>query len=203
MIMLKRFATVMLAVLLCIPTVARADDDARQAIQTLCDRLLLVMKDSKQLGYQGRYDKLAEVVPQVYDMPATTKATMGVSFGKLSADESKQLVDLFTRFSIASYADQFDGWDGESFEIADARPSSEGAEIVPTRIVPKNGQATEIDYLMRPSADGHWRIVDVLLDGTISQTAVRRSEFTSIYRRDGFSGLTDMLTKKIDAMGKK
>lgn len=203
MTMFKRLAMLMLAVALCAPTVAQADEDARQAIQSLCDRLILVMKQSKQLGFQGRYDKLAEVVPQVYDMPAATKATMGVSFTKLSSDESKQLIDLFSRFSIASYADQFDGWDGESFEIADARPATDGAEIVPTRIVPKSGQPTEIDYLMRPSADGHWRIVDVLLDGTISQTAVRRSEFTSIYRRDGFSGLTDMLTKKIDSMGKK
>ncbi len=198
----KRFAVFLIAAMLLLPTGARAEDSAKEVIQTLCGRLLVVMKQSAQLGFQGRVDKLAKVITDSYDMPAATKATLGVAYAKLSPDEATQLTDAFSRFSVYSYAEQFDGWDGEVFEVGDAKPSTEGMVIVPSRIVSKNGAATEIDYLMHQDA-GRWRIVDVLLDGTISQTAVRRSEFVSIFRRDGLPGLLAMLNQKMSAMGTK
>jgi phospholipid transport system substrate-binding protein len=202
MTLLKRFAVFLIAAMLVVPAVARAEDGAKEVVQTLCARLLSVMKQSTQLGFQGRVEKLSTVIVESYDMPAATKATLGVAFGKLTADEVTQLTDAFSRFSVYSYAEQFDGWDGEVFEVGDPRPSTEGSVIVPSRIVSKNGAATEIDYLMHQD-NGHWKIVDVLLDGTISQTAVRRSEFVSIFRRDGFPGLLAMLTQKMSAMGTK
>ncbi len=202
MTLLKRFTVFLIAAMLVLPAAARAEDNAKQVIQTLCGRLLVVMKQASQLGFQGRVDKLTKVIVDSYDMPAATRATLGVAYAKLSADEAAQLTEAFSRFSIYSYAEQFDGWDGEVFEVGDSRPSTEGSVIVPSRIVSKNGTATEIDYLMHEDA-GRWRITDVLLDGTISQTAVRRSEFVSIFRRDGFPGLVAMLNQKMSAMGAK
>jgi phospholipid transport system substrate-binding protein len=198
----QRFAALLVALIFALPTVVHAEDSAKEVIQTLCGRLLQTMKQGSELGFDGRVNKLSKVIVDTYDMPAATKATLGVTFAKLSADEATQLTEAFSRFSVYSYAEQFDGWDGETFEVGDARPSTEGSVIVPSRIVPKSGAATEIDYLMHQN-EGHWKIVDVLLDGTISQTAVRRSEFVSIYRRDGFPGLIAMLTQKMSAMGAK
>ncbi|MDR3439650.1 ABC transporter substrate-binding protein [Telmatospirillum sp.] len=203
MSMVNRIAVFLLSLLLAVPFQAHADDSSpRIVVQNLCGGLLQSMKQAAQLGFQGRADKLTKVVTDSYDMPAATKATLGTSFAKLSADEAHQLTDAFTRFSIASYADQFDGWDGEAFEVGDPRPSTDGTVIVPSRIVNKAGQGTEIDYLLHQNGD-RWQIVDVLLDGTISQTAVRRSEFVSIFRRDGFPGLIGMLNQKIAAMAAK
>jgi phospholipid transport system substrate-binding protein len=199
---LKNFSVLVVALMLALPVGAHAEEGAKEVIQTLCGRLLVVMKQGAQLGFQGRVDKLSNVIEISYDMPATTKATLGVAFSKLSTDEATQLTDTFARFSVYSYAEQFDGWDGEVFEVGDPKPSTEGAVIVPSRIVAKNGAATEIDYLMHQDG-GRWKIIDVLLDGTISQTAVRRSEFVSIFRRDGFPGLIAMLTRKMSAMGAK
>lgn len=199
---IARLAAVLLALGLVFPLAAKAETGPRDVIQTLCGALLQAMKQGPQLGYQGRVEKLKSVVAQSYDMPATTKATLGVAFTKLSADEAEQLTDAFTRLSISSYADQFDNWDGESFDVGQPRASGEAMMVVPTRIIPKTGQSTEIDYLMHEDG-GHWKIIDVLLDGTISQTAVRRSEFVSIFRRAGYSGLIDVINQKIAAMGTK
>ena len=160
------------------------------------------MKQAPQLGFRGRAELLKPVISETYDMAASTKATMGIAYAKLSADEAAQLTEAFSQFSVSSYADQFDGWDGERFEVGEARPSTDGSVIVPSRLVSKTGQGTEIDYLLHQDG-GHWRIIDVLLDGTISQTAVRRSEFTSIFRHSGFSGLIDSLNRKIAGLGQK
>jgi phospholipid transport system substrate-binding protein len=54
----------------------------------------------------------------------------------------------------------------------------------------------DFNYIMRQDG-GAWQILDILLDGTISQLAARRSEFTSIIGREGVDGLVVALEKKI------
>ena len=55
--------------------------------------------------------------------------------------------------------------------------------VVETRIAPARGDPTRIDYVMRET--NGWRIVDVLLDGTISRVAVQRSDFRSLLGGSG------------------
>ena len=47
---------------------------------------------------------------------------------------------------------------------------------------------------------GAWRIVDVLLDSSISELAVRRSEYARVLRKDGIDGLIATLGEKADAL---
>ena len=75
-----------------------------------------------------------------------------------------------------------------------------GSEVmVQTKIVKSNGETTTLDYLMRHN-QGAWQISDVYLDGTISQVAVQRSEFSSILRREGIDGLVMALNRKVDLL---
>jgi phospholipid transport system substrate-binding protein len=74
-----------------------------------------------------------------------------------------------------------------------------GSLIVETRIVKSDGKPVAINYLMRGEAEG-WHIADVYLDGTISELAVRRSEFSTIMRDQGIAGLISVLNKKSDLL---
>ena len=65
----------------------------------------------------------------------------------------------------------------------------------------KDGAPVAINYLMKPDDQGTLRIVDVFLDGAISELAARRSEFTSIVRRDGIPALVNSLGDKAKQMG--
>ena len=56
--------------------------------------------------------------------------------------------------------------------------------------------APALNYLLRQNA-GIWRIFDVYLDGSISELATRRSEYTSILDDQGFDGLIDRLEERI------
>jgi phospholipid transport system substrate-binding protein len=53
-----------------------------------------------------------------------------------------------------------------------------------------------LNYLMRQNGD-KWQIIDVFLSGTISELATRRSEFTSVIRRDGAQGLLQLLDRRV------
>jgi phospholipid transport system substrate-binding protein len=45
-----------------------------------------------------------------------------------------------------------------------------------------------------------WQIADVFLNGTISELAIRRSEFASIRQRQGVDGLIAELIRKADLL---
>ena len=51
--------------------------------------------------------------------------------------------------------------------------------MVQTRIIPRDGDASRLDYVMRRSGDT-WKVVDILLDGSISRVAVQRSDFRGL-----------------------
>jgi len=189
---------------LLLPAAGQAEGEPKQVIQRFSDELLAVMKDAKQLGFQGRAARLTPAVEQSYDMPAMTRSALGTAASKASPDQLQQLIQAFSRFTVANYADQFDGWSGESFLVGVPHPGSDsGVQVVPSQIVPKTGQPTEIDYVMHKDGNGNWKIIDVLLEGTVSQMAVRRSEFSSIVRRDGPAGLTQELDRKSEQLASK
>jgi phospholipid transport system substrate-binding protein len=48
---------------------------------------------------------------------------------------------------------------------------------------------------MRPSASG-WRVMDIFLNGTVSELALRRSEYSSVLERDGFEELVVTLQSR-------
>lgn len=193
---------VLLAAMLC-PGAALADAGPKAVIDTFCQQLLTVMKNAETLGYGGRVETLAPAIGTAYDMEAMTQLTLGVGARKLSPEERQRLVDAYTRYSVAVYADQFKGWGGESFVVDDAVPGEGGRSLVKSRIVSRSGKAVSIDYLMHQAANGDWKIVDVLFEGTASQVAVRRSQFVPIFRKDGIDGLIGVLDERTGQMGKK
>lgn len=174
---------------------------AEQVIQSFNERLLDAMKNGPKLGFKGRTEKLRPAVTEVYDMPSMTRSTLGASAAKLTAEEAAKLTETYLTFSVATYASQFDEWNGERFDVGQSRPSTGGSIIVPSWIVPKTGDQTSIDYVMR-EVDGHWKVIDVLYDGSVSQVAVRRSEFVSIFRSKGFAGLIEAIERQTAALDK-
>jgi phospholipid transport system substrate-binding protein len=173
--------------------------DVTAPIRGFYDALLDVMKRAKALGIKGRYDRLAPVIEATFDLPAMTRIAVGPRWTSIPKEQQAQLVDAFSRMTIATYASRFDGYSGERFEIdpdVDARGSG---SIVHTRIVQPKGEPVTLNYLMRKSG-GKWKAVDVYLTGTISELATRRSEFNSILDAGGPQALIGSLRQQTDRM---
>jgi phospholipid transport system substrate-binding protein len=113
----------------------------------------------------------------------------------MNKTEQKQVVDLFRRFSVSTYASAFSSYDGEQFEIGGTRVQPDIGTIIKTRLVLKNEAPVDLNYLLRETPAG-WKIVDVYLAGTISELARRRAEFASIIRRQGVDDLIALLKRK-------
>ncbi len=168
-------------------------------IEALNATFIEVMKNAAALGYEGRYERLAPALNEAYDFPEMARVSSGRHWRELSGDQKQQLVEAFRAYSIATYAARFDGFGGERFEVLGEEQAPAGGIRVNTRIVRANGEPIRIDYLLRQRG-GAWRIIDVYLKSSVSELAVRRSEFTSVLAKDGFDGLMADLKAKTAAL---
>ncbi len=164
------------------------------------DALLQAMKGGAKLGYQGRFDLLAPVLATAFDFHGMTRMAVGSAWTGLAPAQQEALVQAFTRFSIANYARQFDSYSGEQFRITGRSEPPQGV-VVQTVMALTEGDPVKFNYLLH-QVEGAWRIIDIYLDGTISQLAVRRSEFAAVLGKSGPGGLLQLLDEKTQAMAR-
>lgn len=177
---------------------ARAQAGA-DAVRTLYATLLNMMQNGPSLGAHGRYAAIEPVVGRVFDLPLMTRLAVGPNWATLNPAQQQQVTQAFGHYIAAVYANRFDSYGGEKLEVTGTQQSG-GGTIITSRIVKSTGEPVEINYLMRQSGAG-WQIADVYLNGTISELATRRSEFSSILQTQGFNGLIATLNGKAAALG--
>jgi phospholipid transport system substrate-binding protein len=184
------------ALSVCGATEAPSGAEPQALAQSLCDALVRTMKQGPELGLAGRVKALEPELRRDYDLPLTTRLVVGPSWRSMSPEEQQALVAAFSDYTIAVYASRFKSYSGERFVVdpaVDKLPS--GDVIVHTKLLPHEGDPVELAYLERNEPDG-WRIIDVLLSGTISQMAERRSEYSSALRDGGAAALIRLLRQK-------
>lgn len=196
------FAT---ALLLLVGAVAHAAPSAaappdveasKKVIETLHAAMLAVMKRGDQLGYAGRLAELQPAIAAAYDYPFIAEKSVGLTWKDLDATQQAKLVDAIGRLAAATYAARMVTFSGEKFETLGTEPASQDTILVHSRIVNAKGSPVPLDYRLRETDAGP-RIVDVFYDGTVSELAMRRSEYSSLLKKGGIQMLLDALEKKI------
>jgi phospholipid transport system substrate-binding protein len=170
-----------------------------RTVEKLHTALLAVMKDAEKLGYQGRYERLAPVLQETYDTPFMAEKSVGRHWKQASPTDQAELVATFSRFMISNYAGRFDGYSGQAFQIVSEEPSAQGSVLVRTRLTQPQEEGVQLDYRLRETG-GSWKIIDVYLNGTVSELALRRSEYVSLIKRDGWQGLISALDDRIASL---
>jgi phospholipid transport system substrate-binding protein len=163
------------------------------------EALIGAMREAEALGVRGRYDRLAPVFRAAFNFPVMARIAAGRYWRDLQAEQRDRLAEAFARMSVATYAARFDGYGGERFVVGETVDQPRGGALVRNRLIDGAGEAVSIDYLLR-EFDGRWRIVDVFLDGAISELATKRSEYTAILGEDGVDGLLAKIADKTAAL---
>ena len=173
-----------------------ADADAVAPIATLNAGLIAGMKAGKATPFARRFATLAPLVEGSFDLPAVLQASVGPRWSSIPAPQQAQLLDVFKRFTIASYVANFDEFSGERLDVLSESRTIGADQVVATQIVPNGGTPTRIDYVMRRTPVG-WRAVDVLLNASISRVAVQRSDFRALLTSGDAGPLIARLQRKI------
>ena len=200
--MTRRFLTLTFAIFLFfLPNkVNAADPTASELVNTLHSTLLQVMKNADSLGYKGRYDVLEPVVSKSFYFPLMMQIATGRYWRKSSKQQQQAMSKAFARISIGTYAARFDGFSGQSFKTINEKPGPQKTILVKTELMNPDGDDVDLTYVTRKIKE-NWYILDVLLEGGISEIAVKRSEYRNILKTGGPDQLISILEDKADKLG--
>lgn len=178
------------------PSTVRADMP-ETVVDAFHNDLLAVMKDSDNLGISGRYTKFLTYLDRYFHMPLMVSFVSGTHWAKADPQARQNLNEAARRIGAGELAVLFSGYGGETFKTVGTRPIKDGSVLVETELERRSDSNVKLTYRLRKFGES-WRIIDVLLDGTISQLLKRRDEYRRTLEDNGISGLTNLLNAKAD-----
>ena len=182
-----------MAFVLCAPITSRAQqlDPAARHIQSYYQQLMPTLQQAGRLSVRERDRRFTPAITSAFDFATMTRLATGPAWSSFSGGQQAAVREAFTRFLIADYASEVTDYSGQSF-VVDPQTSPEsrgGGELVKTKLLQPGGRTVTINYLVRGG-----RVIDVYLNGTVSDLATRRDEFASILAGGGGA---DALVKKL------
>ena len=173
---------------------------AKQVVENFQGQLLAVMKSGKQTDFAGRYSKLFDAVSKSHDLTKIARIVVGKEWEKLTEAQQQKLVEVFSKFSVASYAHNFKDYDGETFVFDSEEETTKGGVVIHSHLKIPDEKDVKFDYMLKDNG-GNWRIINIIANG-VSDLALKRTEYTSVLQRDGFDALISKINEKIDNYSK-
>jgi len=184
--------------------VAQAEelDGCAKTVETFHAAILDAMENADELGFQGRYDRLEPVIGETFNIEFMSSKSVGRMWKKLSPEDQSLWKSKFQGYLTANYAGNFNTYTGETFDTTGEEPSSRKTRIVMTRLNVPGDEDVILNYRLMQT-DGRWKIIDIYLKGTVSELALRRSDFSTTLKRDGFAELAAAVDRKIAELREK
>ena len=132
-----------------------------------------------------------DVVKNSYDLEKMGKIIIGVDWKQLNIKTQKEFINVFKRFISVNYFRRFNKINELDFEhqtVTDIEDKFKLARVILTA----DNEKFKIDYLLG-FKNKKWKIFDVLLDGSISEVATKKSDFKKIIKEEGVTGLVKNL----------
>jgi phospholipid transport system substrate-binding protein len=181
---------------------AQAGDPAAATVEALDAGLIATMKTSvgktsggKTSGGQAaRARVVGPVVDRAFDIPLMTRLSVGLPWTSFSPLEQADVVGAFRAMMVAQYAANFDSYNGQKFAIVGPVETRGGDKLVRSLLSGK-GVSEQLNYRLRDSGSGQWKIIDVYYRNSISQLATRRSDFAAVLGKGGAQALVAHLNR--------
>ena len=132
-----------------------------------------------------------DVVKNSYDLEKMGKIIIGIDWKQMDTKTQKEFINVFKRFISVNYFRRFNKINELNFEnqtVTDIENKFKLARVILTA----DNEKFKIDYLLGFKNE-KWKIFDVLLDGSISEVATKKSDFKKIIKEEGVTGLVKNL----------
>src|SRR5436190_11288997 len=124
--------------------IAWADSAPVEVIKKLNAGLEGVLRESAQLDYKARYDRIAPLLAAAYDVEFMAKQAVGKEWDALSPEDQRRWVTAFADLSNATYAGRMNHWSGQSFEILGEEAAAHDTVVVKTRVIDPAAQTVDL-----------------------------------------------------------
>ena len=164
-----------------------------ETVDTYHDSLLNALGQTRDAKPKARFDTFAPIMDQAFDFETMVKTVAGATYRSADEKTQQRMLASFRQMSIALHAERFSELKSATFEDGTMRDGPRGLKLVDTKLNPKNEDPVVMTYVVRDK-DGEARIVDVLLRGSISELAMRASEYHKTLQAGG----AEAFIKKMD-----
>ncbi len=185
----KSLATPLLVCLIALggglPSPAVAATETPSAfILALGSRTLDLLKKT-ELSQEQREREFRDIFLIGFDVDLISRFALGRHWRAATAAQRTEYRDVFERFIVRSYSARLGSFAGETINHTDTLVRTKRDSLVRTVILRHGHLPVRIDWRVR-NTDGHYKIVDVVVEG-VSMLISHRSEFASVIQNNGGS----------------
>ena len=132
-----------------------------------------------------------DVVKNSYDLEKMGKIIIGIDWKQIDTKTQKEFINVFKRFISVNYFRRFNKINELDFEYQTVKVIGDKFKLARV-ILTADNEKLKMDYLLGFKNE-KWKIFDVLIDGSISEVATKKSDFKKIIKEEGISGLVKNL----------
>ena len=122
------------------------------------------------------------------------KMIIGDSWKNLNKEIKKEIINVFEEYIAKNYIKRFSKIKNLQFSSLEEKKIG-NYRTVKSNLILDNDEKISISYLLSPKRQ-EWKIFDVLLAGSVSEIATKKSEFKSFIVDGNINPLIDALKKK-------
>ncbi len=120
--------------------------------------------------------KTIKFINETYDINKMLSMIVGNEWKNIELNKKKELIIVFEEYIAKNYLKRFSKINEIEFINKEEKKIGNGVVLIKTTLVIKKNDKVNIDYLLSVKND-RWKIFDILLDGSISEIATKKSEF--------------------------
>ena len=118
----------------------------------------------------------------------------GDQWKNVSNEKRKEVIDIFEEYIAKNYVRRFSKM--KDFSFVENREQNVGKFVmVRSNLVINKSEKVSFSYLLSKDTN-KWKVFDVLLAGSVSEIATKKSEFKSFIKGENIDPLIDALKKK-------
>ena len=136
------------------------------------------------------------IVGTIFDYKELSKRTLGRDWKKMSADQQKEFVELFTELLQGVYADRLLAYSDQKVVFEKELMLKKGSAEVQSYILNTDGNKIPLFYRLTDKS-GSWRVYDIIIEG-VSMVKNYRTQFRQILAKDPPDKLIEILREKVN-----
>jgi len=165
---------------------------ARQVIEKSLD----ILQNPSYKGEERR-QMVKRLVDPYFDYQEMAKRSLGPAWGKLSAGQRQEFVQLFAQLLEASYSDKIEKY-AQRVKIDYTGEILEGEYAEVRTVVVRTNDRIPLNYRLLQEG-GAWKVYDVVIEG-VSLVSNYRSQFSRIIHESGYAELVKRLKTKVSEL---
>ena len=138
-------------------------------------------------------DIMNAIIKDTYAVKKMSNIVLGKYWVEASDIEKNEFSKKFVEFISSNYLKRFTNANKLEINYGQTEEISKKYIMVFTQFNFTNNDSLKINYLLIRD-EKNWKIFDVLLDGSISEIATKKSEFSKILEKGGINSLIKMLS---------